>query len=468
MIKRMRDSLAVKVFLLSLILLILCSFVTYFLIALFMPQTYSLYLNHTLTDKVEHFISRLELVDYHNSGALFDSFIENPDISKVELMNQNGSYIPLPTQAAHYKGETSVISADDAQEPMTAQRYEVFFREDDMRYTLVVYGNAEPVNQIRQAILQIAPYVLLLIVLLAIFAALLFSYIVTKPVLRVSSMAEKMSQLSFDFHCEENRTDEIGVLQKSLNTMSRSLSAALFDLKSANLELQKDIEKEKERERARMEFFSAVSHELKTPITVIKGQLEGMLLEVGVYKDHKKYLARSLEVTGTLENMVQEILTFSRLETYEASISPHQFDISPSMKACLSSMEDLMLHKNLVLHTDIDTPALVWGDSRLLSKVIGNLISNAIFYSPPDHEVFIAAQNENGRFRFSIENTGVHIPQDALGKIFEPFYRVDQSRSRRTGGSGLGLCIVQKILALHGTKCDVQNTERGVCFSFCL
>jgi len=120
------------------------------------------------------------------------------------------------------------------------------------------------------------------------------------------------------------------------------------------------------------------------------------------------------------------------------------------------------------LHTDIEVPALVLGDSRLLSKVIGNLISNAIFYSPPDNDIYIAAKTQSGKFRFRIENTGVHIPNEDLSKIFEPFYRVDHSRSRQTGGSGLGLYIVQKILKQHGSECNVTNTERGVCFSFLL
>ena len=433
-----------------------------------MPQTYSLYLNNTLAEKAEQFVSRLEAVDFDSSGALFDSFLESPDISRIELINQNGVYVQLPTLDNLYEGATTVTSDYDYWEPATTQSYDFSFLNDNTQFTLIVYGNAQPVNQIRQSILQIAPLILSLIIVLATIVALLFSHIVAKPVLNISSVAEKMAQLSLDWDCEENRTDELGVLQKSLNTMSKSLSIALSDLQEANIKLQNDIEKEKALEKSRMEFFSAVSHELKTPITVIKVQLEGMLLEVGAYKDHKKYLARSLEVTNKLENMVQEILTLSRLENSETPISYNQFDISQSIKSYLSSTEDLMLRKNLMLHTDIDAPILVSGDNRLLSKVIGNLISNAIFYSPPDNEIFIVAKNEGGRFQFRIENTGVHIPHDVLSKIFEPFYRVDQSRSRQTGGSGLGLYIVQKILAQHGTKCDVQNTEQGVCFSFFL
>ena len=468
MIKRIKDSLAAKVFLLSLLLLILCGFLTYLLIAIFMPKTYSLYLNYALAEKAQQFVSLLETVDFDSSGALFDSFIGNPDISTVELIDENGTSIPLPSLQNTYTGSTVILSDHDLGEPTTTQSFDFSFLNDNTQYTLIVYGNAQPVSQIRQSILQTAPLILCLIIILAAVIAFLFSRVVTKPVLTISSVAKNMSQLSLDWDCVENRTDELGVLQKSLNILSRSLSTALSDLQKANSKLQGDIEKEKALEKERMEFFSAVSHELKTPITVIKGQLEGMLLDVGAYKDHKKYLTRSLEVANTMESMVQEILTISRLETSRASIVHIQFDIAQYLKTYLSSTEDLMIRKNLTLHTDIEVPALVLGDSRLLSKVIGNLISNAIFYSPPDNDIYIAAKTQSGKFRFRIENTGVHIPNEDLSKIFEPFYRVDHSRSRQTGGSGLGLYIVQKILKQHGSECNVTNTEQGVCFSFLL
>ncbi|MFR4875337.1 MAG: histidine kinase dimerization/phospho-acceptor domain-containing protein [Ruthenibacterium lactatiformans] len=121
--------------------------------------------------------------------------------------------------------------------------------------------------------------------------------------------------MRLEWQLDEHRSDELGVLENSLNTLSRKLSATLEELQSANLQLQKDIEHQKVLEQAQQDFFSSASHELKTPITIIKGQLEGMLLGIGAYKDHEKYLARSLEVAATLETMVQEILTISRLET---------------------------------------------------------------------------------------------------------------------------------------------------------
>lgn len=255
MIKRIKDSLAAKVFLLSLLLLILCGFLTYLLIAIFMPKTYSLYLNDALAEKAQQFVSRLETVDFDSSGALFDSFIGNPDISTVELIDENGTSIPLPSLQNTYTGSTVILSDHDLGEPTTTQSFDFSFLNDNTQYTLIVYGNAQPVSQIRQSILQTAPLILCLIIILAAVIAFLFSRVVTKPVLRISSVAKNMSQLSLDWDCVENRTDELGVLQKSLNILSRNLSTALSDLQKANSKLQGDIEKEKALEKERMEFF---------------------------------------------------------------------------------------------------------------------------------------------------------------------------------------------------------------------
>lgn len=501
--KKIKDSLAAKIFLLALCLLLLCSFATCFLISLLMPKSYSLYLNNSLDKKVQQFISVLETVNFSNSGALFDSFLENPSISSIKLMDEYGFFIEPPTQTPPREpaavilqeaissfvydtvysalSDTSTSSYAVEQEdeisaylttglaqdvgteqayynhPLTMQSYPFTFADTDVPFRLLVYGNSQPISQFKQVFLKLMPLLLVLTVLIAVLAASLFSYIVTKPIRKISGIAQKMSQLSLDWYCDGKRTDELGILERSLNTLSQNLSAALSGLQTANRKLQDDMEKEKQ-------FFSAVSHELKTPITVIKGQLEGMLFDIGAYKDHKKYLARSLAVAGTLETMVQEILTVSRLET--APLSHSRFNIAPVIKECLISTEDLIVSRELTLHTEIQTPCFVTGSQPMLSKVIGNLISNAIFYSPPENEIFILSNSLDGRFSFQIENTGVHIPEDSLNRIFEAFYRVEQSRNRRTGGSGLGLYIVQKILEQHNACCHVRNTRQGVCFSF--
>lgn len=273
-----------------------------------------------------------------------------------------------------------------------------------------------------------------------------------------------MSDPQLHWTVGKQRTDELGTLGKSLNRLSRNLSTALSDLQNANRKLEADIEHEKEMEQARTNFFSAVSHELKTPITIMKGQLEGMLLGIGAYKDREKYLTRTLEISNTLETMVQEILTVSRLETAGADFNKDRLDCIQMIKCYLNETEDFIVQKDLQIHFDMPSPVFINGNKMLIEKVFSNLIGNAIKYSPQGADIFISALTEHERVEFSVDNTGVHIPTDSIAKLFDAFYRVEQSRSRKTGGSGIGLYIVQEILRQHESECVVCNTQYGVKF----
>ena len=237
-------------------------------------------------------------------------------------------------------------------------------------------------------------------------------------------------------------------------------------MQRANKKLEADIAHEKELEQARTNFFSAVSHELKTPVTIIKGQIEGMLFGIGAYKDREKYLARTLEIANTLETMVQEILTISRLETTGENLKKGRLDCVQIIKSYLCETEDLIAEKDLQIHLDIPPVTFISGNKMLVEKVFSNLIGNATKYSPYGATIFISAYTEQEQVRFSVENTGVHIPEDSIPKLFDAFYRVEQSRSRKTGGSGLGLYIAQEILRQHGSECRVCNTQSGVKFFF--
>ena len=303
------------------------------------------------------------------------------------------------------------------------------------------------------------------ILLVAVLASIVYSYYVTRPVLRISNVSKRMSELDFSWRCEENRTDELGILARSLNEMSQKLSVSMTDLKCANEKLQADIERERALEQAQLDFFSAVSHELKTPITVIKGQTEGMLLNIGDYQDRNKYLARSLEVINTMENMVQEILTVSRMKSSKVELKKETIQFSNMLKQEYALFEDLIIQKGIDWNENIASDLSVIGDKALIKKVINNLISNAISYSPEGSSIYLTAFAKDGAVQFLVENTGVHIPDSEIPKLFDAFYRVEHSRNKKTGGSGLGLYIVKTILEQHQAEYSIINTERGVLFT---
>ena len=470
MTKKIKSSLFAKVFLITSVMLLCISLLVFGMLAWLMPQTYSNRLNTILDKRAQDFISELEQVPFSDSGGLFDQFVADTEINSVELYNSDGDWVTLPAKEFdnEWKGNIAqtAVAGPGETSPVLSNQYYFSFSDCSDRYTLVVYGEAEQILELQQSFIRVFPIILLLVLAIALVISWLYSRMITKPVLEISRISEKMSDLQLDWTVDEQRTDELGTLGKSLNRLSRNLSTALSDLQNANRKLEADIEHEKELEQARTNFFSAVSHELKTPVTIIKGQLEGMLLGIGAYKDREKYLTRSLEIANTLETMVQEILTISRLETVGPDFKKDCLDCVQIIKSYLSETEDLIAGKDLQIHLDTPPSALIAGNKLLMGKVFSNLIGNAIKYSPQGASIHISIHAEHEQIKFSVENTGAHIPEDSIPKLFDAFYRVEQSRSRKTGGSGLGLYIVQEILHHHGSECMVCNTQAGVKFSF--
>lgn len=473
-----------KVFLLTALLLFGLSLVVYGLLAWLMPQTYSHKLNASLDEQTVSFLAGLEDVAFSDSGGLFDQFARNREIYSMELYDDKGVLIPLPSaqapaaygEAAY--GETSLagygegnvaVSAEEEtgeDAPVLAGHYYFSFGDSQERYLLLVYGKAGQIAELQQAFLRLFPFLSAVVLLVSLLVSWIYSRMITKPVLEISRVSERMSLLDLEWQVDGQRTDELGTLGKSLNRLSRNLRAALADLQKANEELEADIRREKALEQAQIEFFAAASHELKTPITVIKGQLEGMLLGIGAYKDREKYLLRSLRVTQTLESMVYDLLTISRLQAGDPGFQTGKLDCASVIRKYLADTEDLVVGKDLQIECRFPDSVPVHANESLMEKVFSNLIGNAVKYAPPEAVVKITVREGQGSWQFSIENTGTHIPEEAIPKLFEAFYRVDTSRSRQTGGSGLGLYIVQKILQQHHSRCHVRNTQEGVAFFF--
>ncbi|MDO4345643.1 MAG: HAMP domain-containing sensor histidine kinase [Eubacteriales bacterium] len=450
MIKKIRSSLSVKVFVLTAVLMVVCCTVTYLCIARFSPYIYT----HRLEDAEELArLAYLELPNYNfsESELNYDIQLYNETL-KMQFDDEFVFYI-LPSDSAELRSFDGVD---------TTTRYSFRFADSDVEYTVFIAKNMEKESQITEALQKAIPVLSVVILAVSIVASFFYTVYMTTPVKQISKISKQMAALNFSGLCEVRRTDEIGTLSSSLNELSEKLSSALSELQNANKQLQADIDKERELERQRIDFFSAASHELKTPITIIKGQLQGMLCNIGRYKDHQTYLAESLEVTNTLEQMVQELLTVSRLETPGYICTKSRFDFSQLVEARLAAFDDLFAQKELTLEKSLLSETYLLGDAQLLQKALDNLIHNAITYSPVQNKVAVRLWMEQDKVCFSVENTGVHIPDEAIPKLFEAFYRVDTSRNRRTGGSGLGLYIVKTILDLHGAEIEMVNTLQGV------
>ena len=444
--------------------MVACCSVTYLCIAHFAPYIYSHDLAEVeeLADMLSEELSHIpkEEVQYFIQGYNDILTKQYDDEFAFHLFQNSGNEIAL-SDLNEFTGN----KVDDYKSTDTTREYEISFADSTEAYILLLAKNTNKESQVVLALQKTLPILSVAILLVSVIAAFFYTWYMTKPIKKISKLSKQMADMDFSGLCPTNRTDEIGVLSHSLNDLSKKLAAALSELQEANQKLQADIDMERRLEKQRVEFFAAASHELKTPITIIKGQLQGMLYQVGRYKDRETYLAQSLEITDTLGKMVQEILTISRLDTPGYTCKKSNLNLSNFIIDRITVFEDLFMQKDLTVEQSISPEIYILGDMQLLQKALDNLLGNAAAYSGAGNQVLIKLWKETETTTLTIENTGAHIPDEAISKLFEPFYRVDQSRNRQTGGTGLGLYIVKTILDLHGAKIEITNTIQGVIVS---
>ena len=227
------------------------------------------------------------------------------------------------------------------------------FQDGGQAYQLYANIALIAVSQSYGILLQLLPLIVGIILVVSVLGAMICSRYYSKPLVSISNVAKRMTTLDMTWKCEVNRKDEIGVLAASLNEMSQRLSDAMDSLKAANWKLLKDIEREREQEKQRVEFFTAVSHELKTPIAIIKGQLEGMIYQVGEYKDRDTYLRHCLKTTNDMEALVKEILSAARMGGSDFHLERTDWTSAKCREKSASSSESRMEDKQIGASQDI-------------------------------------------------------------------------------------------------------------------
>ena len=482
--RKLSESLTARVFLITLLILLSAGAVTFGLIAWATPSTYTAVVTDDLTAQVDQLVDQLDGTEEQSCGPLLDQFIRTSgaeamlvgpdgriadtgsqlavqsvyeDSSLVITSVQGDSTVTYDAGTSHTDDTVAVTMSEQA--TITA---EVRFAGQEDSYTLYVTPRMEAENLAVRALAQMAPWILLVLLIFSLLCALVYSRYITRPIVRLSGIAGKMAQLDFRWESGEKRRDEIGRLGRSLDQMARKLSAALTDLEGANRALRGEVKRERELDRQRMAFFNAASHELKTPVTILKGQLSGMLEGVGVYQDRDKYLLRSLQTPGRMENLIGEMLAISRMESGAAALRQETVDLSALVAGQLQQDGELFRQREQELVSALTPGVLVTGDPSLLGRAVGNLLSNAALYSPQGARIRVWCGFRDGRPALTVENTGARIPEEALPHLFEAFYRTENSRNRSTGGSGLGLYLVKMILDRHGAECAIENTKDGV------
>ncbi|MBK3495929.1 HAMP domain-containing histidine kinase [Viridibacillus sp. YIM B01967] len=467
------DRITYKLFWVTSLILLAFAFVMYLTLYFFLPSFYEQYKTDQLQTGIEEIIDTSKDLTFQNAIPLLDNYAQKNN-ALIYLQDQEGTIIYSPS-FSFINGSSQGISRATFAKPRSIEysnnlpnsyNATIPIQFQNVNLTLVVFATFQPINEASQVLVLFLPYISFIVIVIGVGSAYLYSRFITKPLIYINQRAQKMANLDFSEKIVVRSNDELAELSNSLNDMSVNLQHTMHDLKKANQQLKSDIEKEREIEKKRREFFSIVAHELKTPLTVMKGYLEGMIYNIGPYQDRDQYLKKNHQIIESMEQLVREILSMSKLEQHTFKLQLEEVNLSGLINTITKNLDFFASQKDIQMIKQIGSQHLVYTDRILLEKACKNIVHNAIMYSPHGEKVYIdlTEDSKQQHIQIKVNNTGIKIKEEDLQQIFDPFYRIEKSRNRNTGGSGLGLYIVKQIFETLSITYSINNTEQGVQF----
>lgn len=310
--------------------------------------------------------------------------------------------------------------------------------------------------------LLISSSIMLLITAVAI---VLISRYFTRPISRLSTMAQNMADLNFNERYTAYGHDELAELGNSLNTVSQTMESTFSELKTANARLLGDMERVEQQNEARRSFISNVSHELKTPIALIQSYAEGLQENVAESEEQRRFYCDVIrDEADRLSQIINRMTMLMQLESGKEELQIEHFDIAALCKRLLTRNTPLFAQQGITVSSP-DESAFVWGDPQLIENVLSNYLSNALHHTENGGRIAVSwFITDESHLRICVFNSGPLIPSDDLPRIWESFYKVDKARTRAYGGTGIGLSVVAAIMRVHRMPYGVRNLEDGVEF----
>lgn len=333
-----------------------------------------------------------------------------------------------------------------------------------------VYYMRTPLENIRESV-EIANRFLLYVgiggVLVSSMVIWMVSKKVTEPILELAAISERMTRLDFEAKYRGGGNNEVALLGDNINKLSSALEETIRELKTADNELKKDLEKRNRTDEMRKEFLSNASHELKTPLALIQGYAEG--LKEGISEDEESrnyYCDVIIDEAGKMNNLVKRLMTLNELEFGNDVVNMERFDLVTLIGNYIQSARILTGQQGISVRMEQYEPIYVWADEFKVEEVFMNYFSNAVNYCEGEKIIDIRLEQTENKVRVTVFNTGRQIPEGSMEHIWEKFYKVDKARTREYGGSGVGLSIVKAIMEAFHQRYGVDNFENGVAFWF--
>lgn len=409
------------------------------------------------------------------SAQELDAYISGR-VTKVQLPDVTGPINPIYKNSIFLDSikefQTNLLLKESKHIQYAIQTMD--YEKNDIKYKLLIkptkekdgsvtyiyaMASLQPVDEAVQMVQDYYIYIIAFVVVLIFLASFYYSKQIAKPLLKINDTTKKIAHLDFTEQIPITSKDEIGDLSKNINVLSNKLHSHIG-------QLEQDIEKERKLENTRKEFISGVSHELKTPLSIMKSCIS--ILKDGVAEHKKEYYFQAMErEVDKMDTLILDMLELAKFESGTYKMKKDAFYIDAVIEDICEHLSVDIEKKGLHVHKNICSLEVVANQGRI-EQVIVNFITNAIRYTPNKEDIVISTIDEKDRIKVCIENKGTHIEEEQLDKIWDRFYRVDAARKRSQGGTGLGLAISKNILELHDAEYGVKNTEDGVLFYFYL
>lgn len=331
-----------------------------------------------------------------------------------------------------------------------------------------------PITSIQESVKISNNFLYLMAGFTILIAAVIVSYVSRKfgdPISELNDIAKRMSNLDFSHKYRiTDADDEINNLGKSINVMSDKLEKTIKQLRNTNIELEKDIEEKSQIDEMRKSFISDVSHELKTPIALIQGYSEGLLENVNTDEESRKFYAEViLDETNKMDRLVKQLLELMKLEYGKREFEDKEFNIVELEKEVIRKSQVMLDEKQTEVKFETPEEINVFADDFYIEQVISNYLTNAIKHIKEiKGEKYIQIENEvdveKSKVRVKVFNTGDKIEEEKVARIWNRFYKADESRKREDGGTGIGLSFVKAIMSNYGNVYGVINKDNGVEF----
>ena len=390
---------------------------------------------------------------YHSVGEITFSIINNQKEQK-NILEKNEKY--------------TISLFKDAK---TTINYIMLLAKLDNSYDLYI---RMPVASIEESVKISNEFLSIIAIFIIIIGGTVLSIVTRRfsdPIVELNQIAKKMSNLDFSQKYKDSETnDEIDMLGNSINTLSDKLEKTINQLRKTNFELERDIEEKSKIDEMRRSFISDVSHELKTPIALIQGYSEGLIENVNTDDESRKFYAEViLDESTKMDKLVKQLLELMKLEYGKMSFNNKKFNIVELEKEILRKTAVMIEKENVILEEDLSEEIIVYADDFYIDQVLTNYITNAIKYSiviNGEKRVKIENVLMKDKVRVKVFNTFNQFTEEEMVRIWNRFYKVDESRNRENGGNGIGLSLVKAIMNNYGNQFGVKNVAGGVEFYF--